>query len=485
MTTFYTDRSRQIAHQSCPRARYLEYGWGGTGIRKVRATIPLATGTWTHEGLADLMVQVMELERASGGDPNAWQRVDVERAVKVAITGYKAEVKARGLDIELGEDGAYVADEQIALVEAMLRAYAKHGLGELMEQYRVLEVERDECWPDFVTLANGDTMTMQARADGLLQERSSGDLYILSFKTAAGWDHRKDADARHDVQGLSEAAVCERRLQNAWRGMRAADGSVPYPTDDLLQSLGVDRELHKRLAEMVDLPRIMGIQMVHLIKGRREQQGDGGPYVTQSHLLRGWYQDGVTERKYAWRFKWEGPDTWPDTGRLRGHTLGKGWTKFDVWSSEEVGGVAGWIEMLASGAVQEEAGNALETTYVQPLPYFRQDKDIQSWIRQTKGQEARVIKTMIDAEIVRASGPEYLEAFLDDNVIQHKRSCDFPSKCQFQEVCYGDPSMLIAPFSTGLYQPRVPHHQGEMSTQATQLANNHNVVQEAATGELG
>jgi hypothetical protein len=436
-----------------------------------------------------MLSQVMVLEReAKGelGDPNAWMRVDVDRAVGVALDGYKSELKHRGLDIELGEDGAYVADEQLALVEGMLRMYSKKGLGELMDQYRVLEVERDECWTGFAKVSAQDSsIDMQARADGLLQERSTGDLYVLSFKTAAGWDYRKDNDARHDIQGLSEAAVIERRLRKDWQDIQDTKRPNEMTFAMVDQCKSEVKSYVEWLSKFADPPRIMGIQMVHLIKGRREAQGEdgGGPYITQSHLLRGWYKEGITEREYAWRYKWTGPDVWADSGRPKGHMLGKGWVRFDVFKEFD-GGVSAWVEMISSGIVQPDAGDPIESTYKQPLPYFRQDQDMQDWIEQTQAAEARVTATMIELERTRVTQPasEFRHTL---NVLsqQNKGSCDWPSKCQFQEICFGDESMLTNPCGTGLYERRVPHHQAELMAQLAPATSNHEAVADAAAGE--
>jgi hypothetical protein len=503
LTTYYTSRSAILESQRCPRARYIGYIWGGTGLSKVRATIPLATGSWTHEGLAFLLKTYQAL--------GCVLESHVDGAVQVALDGYRTELAARGLDIELGEDGAYVAEEQLALVEGMLRAYAAKGLGELVEKYEVLEVEREDVWNGFAEwithpstgtcprcrlgndtdgdgncsicarqtdaevaetrkfiddLKAKDRVNLQACADALLRERSTGDLYLLSFKTAAGWDYRKDGENRHDVQGLSEAAVIERRLVQWWdclHQQRPDQNGSEQERKDLLDLVDIDHPKVKLLLEMPDRPRIMGIQMVFLIKGRREQQGDGGPYLTQSHLIRGWQREGVTDREYAWRYKWEGPDTWPDTGRLRGHTLGKGWSKFDAWSAN--GGVKAWIEMLTQGLVQPEVEmDPLASTYQMPLPYFRQDRDLQSFVKQAQTQERRVFEVMSEAEQVREQGDaDKLLDFLDTHLetVQNRRSCDYPSKCQFQEVCFSDTSMLINPFGTGIFTKRVPHHEAE------------------------
>ncbi len=460
----FSDRSRFLEYQRCPTARYLGYAWGGTGLRRVRATIPLVTGSAVHAGLAEMLTQILN----QGDVPGAWAHVDVEKCVTAALRVYADELIGRGLDVELGEDAQWVTDEQRALIEGLVRAYAvaPTGLQALLEQYRVLEVEREDVWEGFTRAGlaeNGARIDFQARADGLLQERGSADLYVLSFKTASSFDYRQENSNRHDVQGLSEAAVIERRL-------RATDPDA----------------------------RIMGIQMVYLVKGKRDQAFEGAPYKTRSPLLNGYFRENITEREYAW--KEETPCPGPGHVLKQGkkgpilcegkkfHKLGESWTKFQTWGQDsEVGGIKGWVDLLASGTVQQEVGDPFESVVQMPLPYFRQDRDVQDWIEQAQNQEARVIQDHQALEGVRVNQPELMRSVVNAVAPGYRRSCDWPSKCQFQEVCFGDSTMFTSPLSTGLYEIRRPHHHAEAAafrakSEVTEESN-HEAVEDAANGE--
>jgi PD-(D/E)XK nuclease superfamily len=457
----YTDRSRLLTFQDCPRRRYLTYHLLGTGIQRIRGTVPLMTGAYVHAGLADTLQQSIALEHEH--HEFAFRYVDVERSVRVAVDGYRRELAARGLDLELGEDAQAVADEQVALTEGLVRAYvrAPNGLEALLRTYRVVEVEQEDTWKEFTRTSDGTEIVFQARADGLLQERASGDLYVLSFKTAATQDWRKDSEGRHDVQGLSEVVTIERRL-------RATEPDA----------------------------RIMGVQMVYLLKGVRRQAYDGGPYTTSSPLLRGWYRDGVTEREYAW--KEETPC--PGPGHVVGYTkkgptlcegkkfhkLGQGWTKFDVGRAGNELTVGEWTEMLASGTVQPEAGSALDSVVWVPQPYYRQDRDAASWVRQAQAQEREVVGRAALCEQVRQDDPKSLLELLDTQFVQYRSACDWPSPCQFVPVCWGDETALTNPLATQLYQRRVPHHRAELDAlvriaPAVTNGDNGDNVQQAVT----
>lgn len=445
----FSDRSRYNEYQRCPRARYLGYEVMGTGVRRNRSSIPLTTGISVHVGRANMLSQVLKV----GNDAvRADLRVNVGEAVQSALGAYDDELRDRGLDVELGEDAQLVVDEQKALIEGLLRAYAKSGLVDLVERYRVLEVEREDLWERF-TLRAGDTevepVDFQSRADALLQERSSGDLYIDSLKTAAQFDYRKDSENRHDVQGLSEAATVERRL-------RVSDPSA----------------------------RIMGIQMTFLVKGMRRQDYEGGPYRTASPLLRGYYREGVTEREYAW--KAETPCPGPGHVLKQGkkgpivcegkkfHKLGQEWTPFQTYKSsgDIVDGelvstmeMSEWIDLLASGTVQPEAGDPFAAIVQTPMPYFRQDQDVLDWVEQAQGQESDVAAKAAQVERVRVEEPKMLRSTLNQLFPQNRRSCDWPSPCQHAPICFGDDSMLTNPMASGLYQIRVPHHDAELAAQ--------------------
>lgn len=462
----FSDRSRLMEYQRCPRSRYLGYQWGGTGIRRIRQSIPLATGQFVHVGLEDLLRQVMAME----DQPHAHLRVDVERAVKAAVDGYQKEVQARGLDVELGEDGQAVADEQIALTEGLVRAYVKAptGLQALLSQYRIVEVEREDVWERFTE----PDITFQSRADALLQERSSGDLYVLSLKTAATNDWRKDNENRHDVQGLSEVAVIERRLRT-WYENWQRNGSPKPSSESGVKHQNWSDATCGIFSAIDSPPRIMGVQMVFLVKGQRRQAYDGGPYQTASHLLKGYYKEDVTDREYAWKSELPCPGagmhvvayTKKGPKLCEGkkfHKLGVDWHQFDTWRGDGSMGVKEWIDMLASGTVQVEAGDPFGSVVWMPLPYFRQDQDMQDWVEQAQAQEQLVTIAAADVERTRVEAPQVLRRLLNISFPQYRRACDWPSACQFIPICFGDETGLTNPFGTGMFQARQPHHQAEL-----------------------
>ena len=150
-----------------------------------------------------------------------------------------------------------------------------------------------------------------SRHDGLLRDRQSDQLYLLSYKTTGSWDRRRAADAQTDMQGLSEAVDVENRLGEAW--------------ELLMDEQHEPAKLEWRAAKIADLanpatavwlanqpepPRILGVRYEYLLKGSRRQDDKDpdqpGRYVFDSSLVRAYRQDGITadDRRWGTHYNW-------------------------------------------------------------------------------------------------------------------------------------------------------------------------------------
>lgn len=436
-----SDRSRKLEFQRCPRARYLGYHIYGTGIQRAGMSIPLATGTHVHRGIEKLL-----------------RGFSIDESAETAKAEYRVEIEKRGLNINESEEAAFVAYEQMALVEGLVRAYGIRQLPELLTRYDVLEVEQEDC--EVMLESEGFKLDWQAKADALLREKSSGDLYVYSLKTAAGWDKRKDRENQHDDQGLSELWTIEQRLARRWKELRS--GSTASGIVD------------KFLLSRDPAPEIQGIKMDFLIKGGRNESPKGSKrYVTYNHLIRGWKRLGVVpgEDSYAWR--WEYPD--PLNPEKRKRLSYKNWAPFSVWEEDSIGGVKGWINMLLAGEVQPEAGDPFRAAapeelelnpgpvlFVTPVPYFRQPGHVSDWVEQTREQEI-TIATYLDLlqETQKMGDIDDYRSGLNTWFPQNRRACDWPSQCQFQSICFENP-FGQDPRQHGDFINRVPHHETEL-----------------------
>jgi hypothetical protein len=108
--------------------------------------------------------------------------------------------------------------------------------------------------------------------------------------------------------------------------------------------------------------------------------------------------------------------------------------------------------------VQPEAGDCLDQQFIVPVPYFRQRDDIEDWFEQAAAQESRVA---ILSAAVREAAAEERRSLLNRYFPQHRRSCDWPTACPFQEICFGSEQVAADPVGSGLYVWREPHHQAE------------------------
>ncbi len=434
---YFTSRSQIIAHQRCPRFRWWSTVYGGRGITRKRLDVPLSTGGFTHTGLALLL---------AGHSP--------EDTIGTVRESYMEEVEKRGLQLEQGERQEQAATEQLALMEAFVWLTHYRVLPELRAEYEIVEIERDE-W--FVLYEDaGSVIIVETRADALLREKASsafiggirafnslgnviagteqvqqlspdvthpGDLYILSWKTAAVWDRRKAREAKIDMQGLSEAYPIELRLNEP----------------------------------------VIGVKMVHLLKGKRQEDDwNPGTWLQRSPLIRAWLNVSGPVPQWAWAFSWKDPlEVNARTGRPVGHKLGKDWRLVFIPDHMPI---REWMDMLNANAVQPDAGDCLAAQFISPLPEPRSDLQKRNWLQQTETQEIGIAQfieelKMVPADSEDGEGDRMLNAYFP----KYTHSCNYPKECQFWALCHGGETVegeeLTDPLS--LFQVRTPHHPGE------------------------
>lgn len=416
---FTTSRSAVITHQRCPRRRYFGYHYEGLGIVKQKLAAPLATGGYTHVGLASLL-----------------KGSSVEEACGLAVSKYTEELGIRGLDLEANEDQAMVAAEQVALTEAFIHLAHRRVIPQLLEEYDLLDVEREE-W--FVLYEDQRMcLILEARCDGLLREKSSypqrpaeqagaidypqGDLYVLSWKTLASWDRRTRKEAKTDMQGLSEAYAVELRVGEP----------------------------------------VLGAKMVHFLKGKRKEwPEDSGRYIQGSPFVHAWMNATGPTPQFAWTYFWSSPDDVNEWGRPVNHRLGKGWKHCFI---PDVMPIAEWIQMLDEGQVQREIEqDALAKQFISPMPEPRSPQQKQRWLRQIETQEIAICSYIEQLETGVASETSYVEentteAMLDSFFPQYSHSCNYPTECTFWHLCHTSEEVANP---ESLYQIRQPHHPGE------------------------
>lgn len=171
----WVDRSRVLTRHRCELARWLEYHYGGLGVRPKATAIPLATGIVVHEGLGALMVGKGE-----------------DEAVGLALEAYQKIIRDGGIrEDEFTEDGQPITDiadfhtelEQMCLAEGLVRLANRVVIGNdggLLDKYRTLAVEKEVIrilWED-----ESRVWVWQARADAVLEKKGG-----LEMRSGAGY----------------------------------------------------------------------------------------------------------------------------------------------------------------------------------------------------------------------------------------------------------------------------------------------------------
>lgn len=439
----YSSRSRLEVFANCPREGYIQFCWDGRGIVKRGASVYLSTGQYTHEGLRIVFLW------AKAEDTNPPEET-VDYACLQAIGAYKDEIRNRGFDLEDGEDREneqFVVDEQTALVEGFIRSFCLVILPNLLERYKVIDVEREESYEE-------GNLIMQGRIDVILEERETGDIYIVSFKTSANWDRRQEKANEHDNQGLSETLLLEHRMNQDNETLDLISKSVRIGLTDEQLNNKVAIASNKYLDYISKFRRndkVMGVLMIYMLKGKRSETSKGSKKWEQNSPLVKAYRKLVgVDYEYAPSLYYEKAENKSGWGRL-----GKGWESFYTW--EEEGGVKEWVRKLASDEITG-GRKTLEDLFKIPTAYFRRQEHLDSWWRQSRAIENEIaIKLKQLGRDIRGND---LREKLDYYFPQRRKGCHYPTDCQYLDVCYTD-GVFDDPIGSGKFMYRIPHHKLE------------------------
>lgn len=153
------DRSRVTTDWTCPRKRYWQYEFNGTGVVPAHTSLELYMGTTLHDGLAAIA--------------STHPTVDID----LIATTAREQMLSSLLESTNGtEEEVTFAHEQAALVEGLLRGYYAHAWPRLISSYpQILEIEREMLYEH-----NG--LTFMAKPDLIL---SNGDGWYIEFKSTS------------------------------------------------------------------------------------------------------------------------------------------------------------------------------------------------------------------------------------------------------------------------------------------------------------
>lgn len=458
----YSDRSTCVTHQKCPRLRWYQHehpnGTPAPGVVTNTLDINLTLGSAYHVGMFHLL-QGAGLEEAVGrmleGDAMGWE-------------GYWPMVRRQEFKLEEGEDGSYVYYEQAALAEALVRGYYYYALPRLLDTYEVLETEYDEqAYFSDPTVPNF-RLRWGIRTDGLLRDKETDFLYVLSHKTAKQWNGEKsERNNRYDMQGLTEMASVEQRLKK-WQALldEGAAGKIEPNGDFIVKGVRIPRWFRDRRANGGE-PEVAGVKMEFAIKGYRSEYPKGSKkWVYSNSLIRPYRraEDGLLVKRRT--PKGGGPGNavvgdyaldWSFTDELGGsHTLGKGWKVINIWEDM---GVKNWIEYCLENEIQgKPQGFALERQFVLPVEYSRNPDDLKRKIRQLVNQEYRVQQGRDACLGALETDPT---RFIEKLDIHFPQQMDYPHSCTYcpmEIVCHGPDAYKFNPLAHPIFAPRTPNH---------------------------
>lgn len=553
MKRYYTDRSRSLDALRCRRLRWhgheCDTGGGVRGLEPEKKPLPLVVGSAVHAGLAHLLTHgrmvegtlqqpatledaavaaaLVEFEHEAGRDASGAAGLELDdteqaaQAKQVTTLGKGLVDSALAWDLptDTPEMQALQADvasggkrfdewlwkEQQALVEAMVRAYARRRLRPLLQQFEVLEVEREGRWllsewgkaPSCVldygrcrycgsTLSeivatNDPTCKSQARIDearaelwflsrpdALLLDRESQELYLLSYKTAATWDIRKAKDASVDMQGLAEGLEVEARCAEYWNEVHV--GHVTEAEAVALMGAAV----YGYVKSLPAAPRIHAIRYEYLLKQSRYVDKELSERVgfearsQRSPLIRGYLNRGMTAADAQWsvaydHLKADGQPT---------NLYYKNWKSTAVWEHMPVrewidrlddtrpvelpgGGVAWESAAQAAGLLKE---HPLDAQFVEPIVIYRSVDDLYDLVEQLESQEVQIAQ---DADRVRAATDAgERRHLLNVHFPMNRQQCAYPTTCRMWKLCHGSEEQRTRPLENG-YRVREPNHPQE------------------------
>jgi hypothetical protein len=323
-----------------------------------------------------------------------------------------------GEKLQTNRQQEFKVAEQQCLAEALMYVWAYCELPPLIAEYKIISVEEEIEAPLIA-----DHLTLQVRADALLQSRVNENRYIVySLKTNNRWTPKLENVYKYSTQGITEF----------W-------GAQQFYTDKTIE----------------------GVKFCHLIKGAEREDRDSAVeedkriWFTDNPLTRGWRKMFPTHMEYAHSFWFDTPANKSGRGRLGG-----GFERFYVW--EHIG-LSAWWNMIMGGQVQPELSNPIYDMRVSPPVYYKDEDKVKRVLAQITHQEEIIISNTTFCRGIKGWDQQNMVEYpleIDKYFDQNFDACWFPTQCPMVPICH-DPSVGWNPMGSGLYQIRTPHHEPE------------------------
>lgn len=423
----YFDRSRTETDHKCPRRLYWEYYWDGKGLQPVKLNQHLAFGGAVHEAIAE----VLALCKMNDELPSMVVIVNdiiphAQRTLHDAFTQAKGfqttevatEIDFEGNVIQVSEDQGWLVDHYCDLLEGLVVGWSLVRLPELLQQYKVIEVETEEqlhmpvvdpYYMDGNQQYQNIELVFNSRPDAILERRTDGALVILSLKTTSQVNQMWLENFKTDQQTVSEVLPVEARL---------------------------GRE-------------VAGVQVEGLVKGAMKYDwpvGSDSNYHHNSPVI--W---GYNKEAGGFENEWKAQYSWKDEFG-KGHRLGKGWNRRKIAESYP-GGIPEWV-----GYIYQNEPELLRAQFPSPPLISRSAGELEEWLEQVKYREVEVHNALVEIK-QRAA----VENILAQHFPKHTSGCaydpQYHSKCPCYGLCWGSESQ--DPLGCGTYKYREPNHPEE------------------------
>jgi len=415
--------------------RYLQFHAGpyGYGFQKRCTQIPLATGTYVHGALAEILKAV----QASGKAPT---KTALRLILSIQLARYKREIEAAAFSGVPPEGLQAVVDEQFSLVKGLVWAWVRVVLPTVIEEFEVIAVEEEYVLVMGCTCGLGTAesdskrhgefctgVRQMLRPDFVLRSRAEGTLSVHDFKTTAYLNDQWIEEYRQSVQ--------------------MAVGTV-----------GVEQRLREPVETYYIHP---------LIKGQRKNDYDAetkeysGP-KRQNSVLCYLYYRMANPPLYGEDFQ----PKWKFTGEDgKGHTLGRAYQKVPVWEAVFPGkptdqdNIEFWVNTLLPEYVLQEMFALIG-------PYQRNRAMIRQYMDSMPAEEGRwntLLWELYDEEVKHGWGSDEFQTALNVAIPRSYDCYQYGNRCQFYDICIERKDQTWKdPIASGRYLPRRPHHQLEL-----------------------
>lgn len=452
--------------KDCAFKRYLGNHAGpyGYGYTRKATSMPLTTGTYTHQGCTGIATWILESRVSTGVQPEYAPDELIRWAATEAVDAYVKVVEKRGILAVAQDDPIQranfqrIVQEQSTLIEGLIWVWALHRLPAILQEYLIVAVEEEEEYVIGCTCGLGDGLggfsDHALRACGGIGLQSRPDLLL---------ERRIDH------------AFCYTELKTSSTAKRSWAESYERDQQLLLGVLGAE----KRHGVEVTHARIEG-----LIKGQRKRDypyTDEMPKTQQNALCYGYFEPPVPPLSIG---DWKPAHSYVDADGVR-HTVPKGknnhYKRTGIWEPgdsiafpgkpEGMSRVEYYVKFL-SEVFPHHVGKSFHA--IGPIPKQRVmiDKALRSLETEERLWQDRLWKiydwTEKHPEHGEFGDPLFM-AFVE-TVVPRSWNCDPfgpDHPCGFQLICHDQVATAATdPVGSGHYIYRTPHHQAEAEQMA-------------------